>query len=276
MGKKKSTKKTAPQATKKTAPAKDPLVLLATEMNEVMGFEEDESLDPDADNLEDEIKALLDQVYPEDQEVFSAESWEKLKELGCPAANADTEDETMPDGPDATAISDESDSDEDTSDTGDDDEDTGDDDEEDLQAQVASTRKLDGLKALVESYMEFKKLRKALDQYTGLDGARNLKAEMQEIVGKPEKPTPTKRGSSRGQGKPGVIKTIQEMVEKAPKKGVSKEEILDHLTNTFPDREPKSMKRTINVQVPGRINKEAFPVEVLSEEGQPTRYRKQA
>jgi hypothetical protein len=71
----------------------------------------------------------------------------------------------------------------------------------------------------------------------------------------------TKRGKVATPFKgPGVIKTIRDfIVENGP---VTKEEILEHLTETFPDRDPKAMTGTMNVQVPNRINKECdFQIE---------------
>lgn len=55
---------------------------------------------------------------------------------------------------------------------------------------------------------------------------------------------------------PGVISTIVDLCRESGKKGISKDEILQSLKTTFPDRGEKAMKATISVQVPGRINKE--------------------
>ncbi len=59
----------------------------------------------------------------------------------------------------------------------------------------------------------------------------------------------------------GVIESIIELIEKSGQKGISKEQILEELIKRFPDRQPTSMKNTINVQVPTRISKERFPLE---------------
>jgi DNA-binding transcriptional regulator YhcF (GntR family) len=75
-----------------------------------------------------------------------------------------------------------------------------------------------------------------------------------EVAEKPAKKEKKEKG-------PGVIATIVKCVEKAGKKGISKEDILEVLTETFPDKNPDSMKNTINVQVPARITKERFAVE---------------
>jgi hypothetical protein len=96
---------------------------------------------------------------------------------------------------------------------------------------------------------------------------------MQEIVGKPEKKSKPKGGGG-GNRKPGIIATVRELVENAGKKGISKSEILDALAEKFPERERDSMKSTVNVQVPNRINKEAFEVESVKDKDGVTRYKK--
>lgn len=74
--------------------------------------------------------------------------------------------------------------------------------EELLQARVATAKKLSELKALVLENPEFKKLVKGIDKYQGLAGPRELKAEMQKIIGIPDqtvaapKQTKTKAGAS--------------------------------------------------------------------------------
>lgn len=64
-------------------------------------------------------------------------------------------------------------------------------------------------------------------------------------------------------GKPGIIATIVSLIEESGKKGITKAEILKELVDRFPERSEDSMKNTINVQVPARINKEKFPVKKL-------------
>lgn len=72
---------------------------------------------------------------------------------------------------------------------------------------------------------------------------------------KPKGKKPEKAGEP---GKPGIIATIVSLIEAAGKKGISKEAILKELQADFPGRDEKSMKNTINVQVPARISKEKF------------------
>ena len=81
---------------------------------------------------------------------------------------------------------------------------------------------------------------------------------------KAKKKGPIKKAGK--EGGPGIIQTIVSLVEKAGKKGVSKKEILEQLKEDFPDRNEQSMKNTINVQVPARINKEKFPVKKVGDD----------
>lgn len=57
--------------------------------------------------------------------------------------------------------------------------------------------------------------------------------------------------------KPGVIDTILSLLQEASeKKPVTKETIVAKLAKAFPDREPDSMAKTVNVQVPTRLGKD--------------------
>lgn len=64
-----------------------------------------------------------------------------------------------------------------------------------------------------------------------------------------------KKGSKESKG-PGVIATIFSLVQGAGKKGISKDQIYDKLVELFPDRAGEGMKKTIAVQLPGRMSKE--------------------
>jgi len=61
---------------------------------------------------------------------------------------------------------------------------------------------------------------------------------------------------SKGEKGPGVISTIFSLVSQSGKKGISKAEILEKLTEMFPDRATEGMEKTIGVQLPGRMSKE--------------------
>ena len=85
------------------------------------------------------------------------------------------------------------------------------------------------------------------------------KKEKEETI---KKSTTTKK--KKKIKKKGVIQTIVNVIENSKEKGVTKDEILNVLIKTFPERNPKSMKNTINIQVPNRINKEKFLVEKIN------------
>ena len=77
-----------------------------------------------------------------------------------------------------------------------------------------------------------------------------------EKAAKAEKPAAAKKTGPKkagGEGKPGVIATIISLLQKGP---ITKADILAELVKTFPDREEKAMKSTINIQVPGRLIKD--------------------
>lgn len=86
--------------------------------------------------------------------------------------------------------------------------------------------------------------------------AKQELAEAEEEVEEKLEKKPKKKKKGRG-----VIATIASTIEDAGKEGVSKEEILEVLTEQFPNRDADSMSNTINVQVPTRISKERFNVE---------------
>lgn len=66
-------------------------------------------------------------------------------------------------------------------------------------------------------------------------------------------PAAKSKGKSGGGGKkgkgPGVIATIAELLAGAGKKGLTIDEMVDHLAKKFPDREAKSMRSTVSVQM---------------------------
>lgn len=66
---------------------------------------------------------------------------------------------------------------------------------------------------------------------------------------------------------PGVISTIFALVKESGKSGISKSQILDKLTEMFPDRATEGMEKTIGVQLPGRMSKERKVKIVKNEAG---------
>jgi hypothetical protein len=55
---------------------------------------------------------------------------------------------------------------------------------------------------------------------------------------------------------PGVIATILTLVTESGKTGISKADILAKLVEMFPDRAADGMSKTINVQIPNRLERE--------------------
>lgn len=133
-----------------------------------------------------------------------------------------------------------------------------------LEDRLQSAKKMEELKAIITDFPEVftKKVVK------GFAEAKNpimLKKAMKEAAGiapaeKTEKVEKVKK--EKTPSGPGVIASIAEFIEKAGKKGIKKEDILSLLVERFPDRDEKSMKSTINVQIPGRMSKEKFEIGV--------------
>lgn len=75
---------------------------------------------------------------------------------------------------------------------------------------------------------------------------------------KPARPSdPAKKPVKKEKGKPGVIASILELLQKGTeKKPASKDSIIAELKTRFPERSEESMRATINVQIPSRISKE--------------------
>ena len=152
-------------------------------------------------------------------------------------------------------------------------EDDSEEEEVDLVDLVTGTKKLAHLKEIAEVNDEFKKIRKGLKKFKGLEGVKLLKAKMRKMLGVEEEITVSKKDvdkvlkeseeykeeaekiikKSNKTKKVGVIATIVDCISKQP---ITKENILKILVKTFPDRLEEAMKKTINVQVPNRIKKE--------------------
>ena len=149
--------------------------------------------------------------------------------------------------------------------------------EEQTTEQLVEESDYKALKAMVAEYPEFKGIDIALFPAKKVEELRKrmLKVLAKAAEKEPEAAAPTKEEKSAAkkdapakkekkapkQSGPGVIATIVACIEGAGKKGITKDEILAVLVKTFPEKEEKSMKSTINVQVPARISKERFKVE---------------
>lgn len=85
-------------------------------------------------------------------------------------------------------------------------------------------------------------------------GGKVVKKSSKKKTTTAKKTGPKKAG---GNGKPGVIGSILEFLQAASaKKPLTKEQIVAKLANRFKDRDPESMAKTVNVQVPSRISAE--------------------
>jgi len=165
-------------------------------------------------------------------------------------------------------------------------------DKEELVKLINAARRIKDLKETVEGNPTFKALKgKMAEGYYRVEGGiALLKKEMLEALGigqkqeekqkpvgkkasgrvkggkkKTEKKKTEKKPAQKKEKKSGVITTIVQTIEDAGKDGVTKEEIFKVLKKQFPDREEKSMKNTINVQVPSRISKERFAIKKTDE-----------
>lgn len=149
---------------------------------------------------------------------------------------------------------------------------TDEDDAEETTEQLVEKSDYKALKAMVAWYPEFKGIdialypaKKVEDLRARMikDLAKKAGKEAHGTEAKEEKPAVKKEGEKKApkQSGPGVIATIVACIEGAGKKGITKDEILAVLVKTFPEKEEKSMKSTINVQVPTRISKERFKLE---------------
>jgi len=175
-----------------------------------------------------------------------------------------------------------------------------------LVEEVEDAERLKDLKDIAKSNDEFKEIRGKLSGYKDVDALRGAMMEIldeapeetepekvseekaaepeyvQKMNKKKEEPKAkmevVKGGKKEEKAKPlikkgtGIIATIVSSIEKSGRKGISKGQILEKLVELFPDREEKSMKNTINVQVPNRITKEKFSVEKTKDGN----YRKKA
>lgn len=82
----------------------------------------------------------------------------------------------------------------------------------------------------------------------GIAATERLNAEKsQAIVAKPEQPYTKKPGSSRN-GKPGVLKAIEEMIRAEP---LTKEEVVERLAAKFPTRDKSKMATSARAMLQG-------------------------
>lgn len=136
------------------------------------------------------------------------------------------------------------------------------------------SEKLQGILGRLVVAKEFEVV--ASQEELGEAAAEAPEKEVEEVVEEAaeaeETEAPKKKGKKiekAGDGKgPGVIGSIVEFLTAASEeKPISKDQILKKLEGRFPDRPAESMKRTINVQIPARIQKEKKVVVKKNDKG---------
>lgn len=172
----------------------------------VMGLQDDngEPLTIGAKSGVDELKTFItdcmDQIDPETDE-FADSTVAILKSLGYKGFPSGEPVTSIPESPSEEVIS-----------TPEEDDDWEENPQTVLKAKLLAATKLAELKALVIENPEFKKLVKGLDKYQGLAGPRELKAEMQKIVGIPDQAvTAPKQSKTKSAAAEDVTKRRQEM-----------------------------------------------------------------
>ena len=130
----------------------------------------------------------------------------------------------------------------------------------DPEIKVTSDSKKDDLEAAIKEAVKLVEKGDKLSKAT-MEVLTELNCVPKALA---EKPKPDKKEKAEKKG-PGVIETIAQLViEKGP---ITKDKILKELSKKFPDRDPEAMMKTINVQLPNRMNKERGMCIALTEEG---------
>ena len=215
---------------------KKELAAIAKELNKALGLNPAIDIKGTLEELVEKINEAAALLVPEDE--LSTKTMEGLGKLGIelPMVGPDSATEGTED--------DESGEDEEEEDEEGEDEEEEDEEEGELPAEDNAEE------ADPEAEED-------LDDPEDEEGAENGEEEpvLKQDKKKKEPPLGKKEKTA------GVITVIIELIEKAGQKGISKEQILEELIKRFPDRQPTSMKNTVNIQVPTRISKEKFPLE---------------
>ncbi len=212
-----------------------------------------DDLEEDGEDVSD-FKSFMDQMYginhDEDEDDDDDDDDDNIDD-DDEDDDDDDDDDNNDDGDDDD--DDDSDDDDDDDDDDSDDDDTDDDDDETEKEEdetvAKETKKKKAKKVEAEEKDTKKKASKKKASKKKVDKkekkATPKKAEKKATPKKEKKATPKK-----AEKKVGVIATIMEFIRsKGP---VTKEEILAYLVKTFPDREEKSMKQTIQAQIGGK------------------------
>lgn len=240
----------------------------AIELQDLLGCEPPLNSKADIPDLTPELRKAIKLLTPEDK--LSKDTQQVVKELSAtkPIGKGKAKEESEPE--------------EEKQEEGD----------EDLISDINAAERIRDLKDIATEYDEFKSIRGKLSSYKTVEDLRDAMLSIVAIKmeeGEPEpvketeedpdpeeevKPIAKEKKEKPAGDKPkrpapprkegvGVIQTIVNAIEGAGKKGITKAGILEILIKNFPDKNEQSMKATINVQVPGRISKEKFPVKKL-------------
>lgn len=124
-----------------------------------------------------------------------------------------------------------------------------------VNSRSTAAQLLEDIKSAVESFEG-----KASLSRTTIDALCEAEIDVPASIsiGKGKKKTSgSKEPKAPKEKKVGVIATIESLLRASSKTApITKEQILKTLTKTFPDKDPESMRKTINVQVPKRISEE--------------------
>ena len=124
-----------------------------------------------------------------------------------------------------------------------------------IMKEIQKITKMRALKKFAVTIKPFEAI--ALSEFKGPKGVEELKGVMFDIIS-------AKSGVTYNEIKPprkGVIRAIAEMIEHT-ETGVTKKEIHEQLKAMFPERNPDSMWKSINLVVPSNIKRDWFPVNV--------------
>jgi len=130
---------------------------------------------------------------------------------------------------------------------------------ENAAGQTSRTQSSENANGIAQISAEEKAAKKAKrDAAREKAKAKKIKAEAdaKAEIKKAKKDAAKKSELNPNLSKPGVIRSIADMIISNKKKGLTKKEILARLVKKFPEREEIKMFATINAQVPTRLNRE--------------------
>lgn len=122
---------------------------------------------------------------------------------------------------------------------------------------IRMEKKIMGLPDVVDENTDAKDQQQLLDDLlVAIDIGEEIhvQSDVEEEAPKKKKTAKAKKAKEPKPKKVGIIATIIEVLNAASEKSpVTKQGILDVLSERFPERKPESMLRTVSVQVPTRL-----------------------